>query len=193
MAIKISRQDKHFAKLCAEGRESVGACYAKSRRRPYKGLPDDINGKKLLEKNEDVRLEVNAATEQIVKRDIAGRQEILIGLTETWRALQSQSMKKAVIQLGRIDYELATGVITQEQYDEKYAAIDMRGIKKSDRTKRGWKIEAVDIIALSREIIRVAGYDLSKPIDQIGDFNIRETLGEMFLDIDQSEFNDYDD
>lgn len=176
MTIKISKRDDAFAKLVAEEREAPGFSYARSRSRDYKGFNDDFQAEKLLKDNE-IQQAVSTYKKHIIAKDIVGRQEALIDLSARFRAPDATAVMLELQALEKMRLE-------PEVFRSRLAAIDTRAVKNIKRTKHGWQVEGLDKSNLAARILTLAGVDISKPISDEGKRIARDTLTEIYRDID---------
>ncbi|EIM9924221.1 hypothetical protein AAHI41_000559 [Salmonella enterica] len=176
MTIKINRRDDTFAKLVAEAKEAPGFSYAKSRNREYKGFNDDFQAEKLL-KNEEIQQAVSIYKKHIIAADVVGRQETLIDLSGRFRAPDAAEVMLELLALEKLRLE-------PEVFRSRLAAIDTRAVKNIKKTKHGWQVEGLDKSHLAARILTLAGVDVSKPITDEGKRIARETLTEIYRDID---------
>ncbi|EMZ4515571.1 hypothetical protein ABDM54_003936 [Salmonella enterica] len=176
MTIKINRRDDTFAKLVAEAKEAPGCSYAKSRNREYKGFNDDFQAEKLL-KNEEIQQAVSIYKKHIIAADVVGRQEALIDLSGRFRAPDAAEVMLELLALEKLRLE-------PEVFRSRLAAIDTRAVKNIKKTKHGWQVEGLDKSHLAARILTLAGVDVSKPITDEGKRIARETLTEIYRDID---------
>ncbi|EBR9915355.1 hypothetical protein GBH04_10385 [Salmonella enterica subsp. enterica] len=176
MTIKINRRDDTFAKLVAEAKEAPGFSYAKSRNREYKGFNDDFQAEKLL-KNEEIQQAVSIYKKHIIAADVVGRQEALIDLSGRFRAPDAATVMLELLALEKLRLE-------PEVFRSRLAAIDTRAVKNIKKTKHGWQVEGLDKSHLAARILTLAGVDVSKPITDEGKRIARETLTEIYRDID---------
>lgn len=176
VTIKINRRDDTFAKLVAEAKEAPGFSYAKSRNREYKGFNDDFQAEKLL-KNEEIQQAVSIYKKHIIAADVVGRQEALIDLSGRFRAPDAAEVMLELLALEKLRLE-------PEVFRSRLAAIDTRAVKNIKKTKHGWQVEGLDKSHLAARILTLAGVDVSKPITDEGKRIARETLTEIYQDID---------
>lgn len=176
VTIKINRRDDTFAKLVAEAKEAPGFSYAKSRNREYKGFNDDFQAEKLL-KNEEIQQAVSIYKKHIIAADVVGRQEALIDLSGRFRAPDAAEVMLELLALEKLRLE-------PEVFRSRLAAIDTRAVKNIKKTKHGWQVEGLDKSHLAARILTLAGVDVSKPITDEGKRIARETLTEIYRDID---------
>ncbi|OAT17164.1 hypothetical protein M977_04410 [Buttiauxella gaviniae ATCC 51604] len=176
MTLKINRRDDAFAKLVAEAREAPGFSYAKSRSRDYKGFNDDFHAEKLL-KDSDIQQAVSIYKKHIIASDIVGRQEALIDLSARFRAPDASDVMLQLMALEKMRLE-------PEVFQRKLTEIDTRAVKTIKKTKHGWQVEGLDKSNLAARILTLAGVDISKPITDEGKRIARETLTEIYQDID---------
>lgn len=176
VTIKINRRDDTFAKLVAEAKEAPGFSYAKSRNREYKGFNDDFQAEKLL-KNEEIQQAVSIYKKHIIAADVVGRQEALIDLSGRFRAPDASEVMLELLALEKLRLE-------PEVFRSRLAAIDTRAVKNIKKTKHGWQVEGLDKSHLAARILTLAGVDVSKPITDEGKRIARETLTEIYRDID---------
>lgn len=176
VTIKINRRDDTFAKLVAEAKEAPGFSYAKSRNREYKGFNDDFQAEKLL-KNEEIQQAVSIYKKHIIAADVVGRQEALIDLSGRFRAPDAAEVMLELLALEKLRLE-------PEEFRSRLAAIDTRAVKNIKKTKHGWQVEGLDKSHLAARILTLAGVDVSKPITDEGKRIARETLTEIYRDID---------
>lgn len=176
VTIKINRRDDTFAKLVAEAKEAPGFSYAKSRNREYKGFNDDFQAEKLL-KNEEIQQAVSIYKKHIIAADVVGRQEALIDLSGRFRAPDAATVMLELLALEKLRLE-------PEVFRSRLAAIDTRAVKNIKKTKHGWQVEGLDKSHLAARILTLAGVDVSKPITDEGKRIARETLTEIYRDID---------
>lgn len=176
VTIKINRRDDTFAKLVAEAKEAPGFSYAKSRNREYKGFNDDFQAEKLL-KNEEIQQAVSIYKKHIIAADVVGRQEALIDLSGRFRAPDAAEVMLELLALEKLRLE-------PEAFRSRLAAIDTRAVKNIKKTKHGWQVEGLDKSHLAARILTLAGVDVSKPITDEGKRIARETLTEIYRDID---------
>ncbi|EDR5159297.1 hypothetical protein GSZ93_003557 [Salmonella enterica] len=176
MTIKINRRDDTFAKLVAEAKEAPGFSYAKSRNREYKGFNDDFQAEKLL-KNEEIQQAVSIYKKHIIAADVVGRQEALIDLSGRFRAPDAAEVMLELLAMEKLRLE-------PEVFRSRLAAIDTRAVKNIKKTKHGWQVEGLDKSHLATRILTLAGVDVSKPITDEGKRIARETLTEIYRDID---------
>lgn len=176
VTIKINRRDDTFAKLVAEAKEAPGFSYAKSRNREYKGFNDDFQAEKLL-KNEEIQQAVSIYKKHIIAADVVGRQEALIDLSGRFRAPDAAEVMLELLALEKLRLE-------PEVFRSRLAAIDPRAVKNIKKTKHGWQVEGLDKSHLAARILTLAGVDVSKPITDEGKRIARETLTEIYRDID---------
>lgn len=176
VTIKINRRDDTFAKLVAEAKEAPGFSYAKSRNREYKGFNDDFQAEKLL-KNEEIQQAVSIYKKHIIAADVVGRQEALIDLSGRFRAPDAAEVMLELLALEKSRLE-------PEVFRSRLAAIDTRAVKNIKKTKHGWQVEGLDKSHLAARILTLAGVDVSKPITDEGKRIARETLTEIYRDID---------
>lgn len=176
VTIKINRRDDTFAKLVAEAKEAPGFSYAKSRNREYKGFNDDFQAEKLL-KNEEIQQAVSIYKKHIIAADVVGRQEALIDLSGRFRAPDATEVMLELLSLEKLRLE-------PEVFRSRLAAIDTRAVKNIKKTKHGWQVEGLDKSHLAARILTLAGVDVSKPITDEGKRIARETLTEIYRDID---------
>lgn len=176
VTIKINRRDDTFAKLVAEAKEAPGFSYAKSRNREYKGFNDDFQAEKLL-KNEEIQQAVSIYKKHIIAADVVGRQEALIDLSGRFRAPDAAEVMLELLSLEKLRLE-------PEVFRSRLSAIDTRAVKNIKKTKHGWQVEGLDKSHLAARILTLAGVDVSKPITDEGKRIARETLTEIYRDID---------
>lgn len=176
VTIKINRRDDTFAKLVAEAKEAPGFSYAKSRNREYKGFNDDFQAEKLL-KNEEIQQAVSIYKKHIIAADVVGRQEALIDLSGRFRAPDAAEVMLELLAMEKLRLE-------PEVFRSRLAAIDPRAVKNIKKTKHGWQVEGLDKSHLAARILTLAGVDVSKPITDEGKRIARETLTEIYRDID---------
>lgn len=176
VTIKINRRDDTFAKLVAEAKEAPGFSYAKSRNREYKGFNDDFQAEKLL-KNEEIQQAVSIYKKHIIAADVVGRQEALIDLSGRFRAPDAAEVMLELLALEKL-------LLEPEVFRSRLAAIDTRAVKNIKKTKHGWQVEGLDKSHLAARILTLAGVDVSKPITDEGKRIARETLTEIYRDID---------
>lgn len=176
VTIKINRRDDTFAKLVAEAKEAPGFSYAKSRNREYKGFNDDFQAEKLL-KNEEIQQAVSIYKKHIIAADVVGRQEALIDLSGRFRAPDAAEVMLELLALEKLRLE-------PEVFRSRLAAIDTHAVKNIKKTKHGWQVEGLDKSHLAARILTLAGVDVSKPITDEGKRIARETLTEIYRDID---------
>lgn len=165
-----------FAKLVAGERESPGFSYAKSRNRDYKGFNDDFQAEKLL-KNDDIQQAVSVYKKHIIAADIAGRQEVLIDLSGRFRAPDAAEVMLELLALEKLRLE-------PEVFRSRLAAIDTRAVKNIKKTKHGWQVEGLDKSNLAARILTLAGVDITKAITDEGKRIARETLTDIYRDMD---------
>lgn len=175
MGKTLNRRDDTFCKLVAQEREAPGFSYAKSRNREYKGFNDDNAARNLL-KSEAIQDAVNTYKNHTIKREIAGRTEILTMLT---RILRSPGPMDLQLQ---IDALLAQKM-DKEVRDSHIKKLDFSGIRKPGKNKNGYRLEGYDKVKVAAEILRLSGVDISKPISDEGKRTIRETLTEIYRDM----------
>lgn len=176
---KLTKRDDRFARLVAEAAEAPGFAYAKSRDREYKGFNDDFQAEKLL-KNGAITDAVSTYKKHILSRDVLSRQEALVTLTKVFRAPTAAQIFRELEKLEGMGKKRVDKEIIQAAFD----ALNMLGVKKIKRTKNGLEVQGYDLDTLATRIMQLAGVDMSKPITDEGKRAARQTLAEIYRDLD---------
>lgn len=177
---KINKRDERFARLIAESTTAPGFCYAKSRDRDYKGFNDDYQAEKLL-KNNDISEAVNTYKNHILSRDVLSRQEALVKLTRIFRAPSAADIFREFEKLERMNKKRVDKEIIQAAFD----ALNMTGVKRIKRTKNGIEVVGYDLDTLAARIMTLAGVDINKPITDEGKRVARQTLAEIYREMEE--------